>query len=212
MEENEENEQTSQSIKICLLGNSGVGKTCIIDRYIDSKYNDNQSPNQGSICFTKILNRNGKKINLDIWDTAGQEQYRSLGQYFYKDSYIIILVYDITVRDSFEDLKKVWYSEVQKNGEKDIILGVVGNKSDLYENENNPEEEAKKFAIEINAIFMLISAKTGNNINLLFEKLIDKYLEKVHQKHLEEMGGKFKETIKLNKNDKNDKKAKKKCC
>ena len=208
MEENEENEQTSQSIKICLLGNSGVGKTCIIDRYIDSKYNDNQSPNQGSICFTKILNRNGKKINLDIWDTAGQEQYRSLGQYFYKDSYIIILVYDITVRDSFEDLKNKWYSDVQRYGEKYIILGVVGNKCDLYEKEEIPEEEAKKFADEINAIFMLISAKTGNNINLLFEKLIDKFLEKKFQKHLEEIGGKFKETIILNKNDI----KKKKCC
>ncbi len=205
----EEKEKISRSIKVCLLGNPGVGKSCIILRYVDSTFKDNPISTQGAICFPKILNRKGKNINLDIWDTAGQEKYRALGQFFYRDSYIIILVYDITVRDSFEDLKNKWYSDVQRYGEKYIILGVVGNKCDLYEKEEIPEEEAKKFADEINAIFMLISAKTGNNINLLFEKLIDKFLEKKFQKHLEEIGGKFKETIILNRND--DKKNKK-CC
>ena len=203
----DKNEQTSPNIKITLLGNTGVGKTCIILRYINSQFNANQESTYGADCLQKVLNRNGKEISLDIWDTAGQEKYRALGRHFYKDSYIIILVYDITNRDSFKDLKNKWYSDLQIYGEKHTIIGVVGNKSDLYEKEEINEEEAQKFADEINAISMVVSAKTGNNINLLFEKLIDKYLEQ--KLPLKEKDDKSQGNITLKKKIK---KKKKNCC
>ncbi len=205
----DENEQTSKSIKISLLGNDGVGKTSIINRYIKSDFNENTFITQGGDCFSKILNRNGKSLELEIWDTAGQEKFNSLVRNFYKDSFIIILVYDVGDRESFEDLKIRWYTDLQMYGKKYAILGVVGNKTDLYEKEEIPKEEAEKFAKEINAIFMLVSAKTGNDINQLFNKLIDKYLEKDFQVHVKESLEISKRNIKI---EKEIKKNKKNCC
>ena len=113
---------------------------------------------------------------LDIWDTAGQEKYRSMGKMFYKDAYIVLFVYDITNIGSFTELKNVWYKELMNTGEKHAVLAVVGNKTDLFENEQVNEEEARNWAKEIGAIFGLVSAKTGDCINALFENVIKKYL------------------------------------
>ena len=209
----DDEEEIAENVKISLIGNSGVGKTCIILRYTNENYSENTVSTQGANYSPKTININGKNIQLDIWDTAGQEQYRSLGRHFYKDSYIVILVYDITNKESFEDLKNIWYDDIRKCGEKYTVLAVVGNKSDLYEKEAIPEEEARKYAKEINALFMLVSAKNGNNINLLFENLINKYLDKDFQAHVEEMSTKSKGSIKLKKNGlKKDKNDKKNCC
>ena len=112
-----------------------------------------------------------KRIQLDLWDTAGQEKYRSLGKRFYKDAYIICLVYDITTGSSFENLKSVWYKDLKDYGEKYKVLAVVGSKSDMFEKEEVKEEEASEYAKSIGATFMLTSAKTGANIELLFEMI-----------------------------------------
>ena len=113
---------------------------------------------------------------MDLWDTAGQEKYRAIGRHFYKESYIVCLVYDITNRDSFEKLKSVWYPELKEYGEKLKILALVGNKLDKYLEEEVKEEEAKKFAEEINAIYAKTSAMEGTNIEDLFNNLAEKYL------------------------------------
>ena len=84
------------SIKITLLGNPGVGKTCIISRYIDDVFDENNAPTIGANYSEKIINKNGKEYELNIWDTAGQEKFHSLGKHFYKDDYVVCLVYDIT--------------------------------------------------------------------------------------------------------------------
>ncbi len=208
----DDEDQMSRGVKISLIGNSGVGKTCIIYRYTHSKFDENSVSTQGANYSPKVVNIKGKDIHLDIWDTAGQEQYRSLGRHFYKDSYIVILVYDVTQRDSFDDLKNIWYNDLKKCGEKYIVLGIAGNKSDLYEKEEIPEEEARKYAEEINATYMAVSAKTGTNIEILFENLISRYLEKEFQTHVEEMSQKSKSTVKLKRNMKNNNKAKNSCC
>ena len=197
------------SIKITLLGNPGVGKTCIISRYIDNVFNENNASTIGANYSEKTVVKNGKTYNLDIWDTAGQEKFHSLGKHFYKDSYVVCLVYDITNQESLDALKSVWYPDVQKYGEKYAVLAIVGNKSDLYESEVvADEEQAKAFAKEINATFMLTSAKSGDGIEKLFNVLTDKILS--DSKFAEILKGKG-DNIVLDKNkDKGNKKGK--CC
>ena len=162
-----------QSIKITLLGNPGVGKTCIISRYIDDTFDENNPSTIGANYSEKLIRKQGKEYELDIWDTAGQEKFHSLGKHFYKESYIVCFVYDITNEESLQSLKTIWYPDLQKYGEKYAILAVVGNKNDLYENEEVLEDEGREFAEKNGFKFALVSAKEDINsfINLL-EKLI----------------------------------------
>ena len=99
-------------LKITLIGDSGAGKTCIINRYINDDFFSNKISTMGVSCSNKLVKEDNKLLRVDLWDTAGQEQYRALGSHFYKDSYVIILVYDITNRESFENLKIVWYKDL----------------------------------------------------------------------------------------------------
>ena len=135
-------QEEEESIKVTLLGNSGVGKTCIIKRYLDDEFSLEEQVTFSANFSQKEVTIGDKTVILDIWDTAGQEQYRSMGRNFYKDSYIVCLVYDITNKDSFEDLKNIWYNELITYGEKYTVTAVVGNKSDCFEKEEVKEEEA----------------------------------------------------------------------
>jgi Ras-related protein Rab-21 len=175
---NEEDDLSAKkvvTIKVVLIGNSGVGKTCISQRYINDSFTNNEQSTVGASYFQKKLEIDGKSINLDIWDTAGQERYRSMGKMFYKDAFIVLFVYDITDKKSFLELKNVWYDEIKKTGEKHSVLAVVGNKSDLYLKEQVDEDEARKWADDIGAIYALVSAKEGDCINLLFDNVVKKY-------------------------------------
>ena len=196
------------SIKITLLGNPGVGKTCIISRYIDNVFNENNASTIGANYSEKIIKKKGKEYQLDIWDTAGQEKFHSLGKHFYKDSYVVCLVYDIVNQESLDALKSVWYPDLQKYGEKYAVLAVVGNKNDLYERDDVvSDEEAKAFAKEINATFMLTSDKSADGIEKLFDILTDKILN--DPKFADILKGKS-ENIILDKNK--DENKKKRCC
>ena len=179
--------EKSKGIKIALLGDSGVGKTCIINRYVRNEYNAHQSSTIGGNYQQKTIKKNNIPYQLDIWDTAGQERFRSLGKHFYKDAYIVIFVYDICIEQSFEDIKNVWYDDVKKLGEKYTVLAVVGNKIDKYEEEKVDEKKAREFAKEIDATFMLVSAQNGNNIDNLFSTVVDVYLGPDFQPKAQEM-------------------------
>ena len=201
-------------IKITLIGDSGVGKTCIINRYADNKYDANTDSTLGVGYKKKDIDVNGKKYHLDLWDTAGQEQQRSLGKHFYKDSFIVILVYSITSRESFENLKEIWIEDVVNFGEKNKVLAVVGSKKDLYEEEAVTYTDGEKFAKEYNAIFMEVSAKEGTNINLLFDTCVNKYFDPNFQVEIEEDKKKNEDSvvIKDKKHRKKKGETKKKCC
>ena len=199
------------SIKITLLGNPGVDKTKIISRYIDDVYEENNTPNIGANYSEKIINKNGKEYELNIWDTSGQEKFHALGKHFYKDAYII------TSQESLEHLKTIWYPDLLKYGEKYTILAVVGNKSELFEGDNLADENyAKDFAKEIGATFHLVSAKSGEGINKLFDTVVDRFLSPEFQIKYEEMMKLKGNTHVLkednnNIKDKGDKNGKKKC-
>ena len=194
-----------EGIKVTLIGNSGVGKTCIIARYTDDTFNENSASTIGVNFIEKAIQIDNKEYTLNIWDTAGQEKYQSLGKHFYKDSYIVCLVYDITNQESLDAIKSIWYPNLQKFGEQYSVLAVVGNKSDLYESgELADEEQAKNFTKEINATFMLTSAKNGDGINKLFKILTEKLLSNP------KFSGKKGKGLSLDKNNNGQKK--KKCC
>ena len=130
----------------------------------------------------------------------------------YKDAYIVVLVYDITDPKTFEDLKEKWYNDLKTYGEKYTVIGIVGNKSDCYDQEKVSEEEAKEFANKLGAIFMLTSAKTGENIDLLFENLTRKYLGPDFIKKVQEMKQDKGETTKITKESTTKNIKNKKCC
>ena len=206
--------------KIVLIGDSGVGKTCIISRFVSGNFNKNMNSTDGASYATKKLDLPKLKtsINLDIWDTAGQERYKSLTKFFYKDAAMIIMVYDVTLKTSFENLKEYWYKEVQELSEKNFVLGVAGNKSDLYEKEQVSEKEAREYAKSINAVFGLTSAQNNTGIDQLFEDIGIKFLEPNFQGKIEENNKdkKADSSIKLNKmktknHDKEHKKKNKFC-
>ena len=198
--------------KIVLVGQSGVGKTCIIGRFINNTFENNIMSTTGASYAGKTMvfeELDGKCVKFEIWDTAGQEKYRSLTKIFYKDARIAILVYDITRKDSFEELKNYWYAQLKESSPDNIIIGIAANKCDLYDNEQVPEDEARAFANEIGAIFKLTSANTNTGIEELFKAVGCKILDPNYSE--ESDSNNKKPNIKIEVEDKNIKK-KKGCC
>ena len=176
----EEEEEDDEICKVVLLGESGVGKTSIISRFINGTFEESLMSTNGAsyVCrnltFQEYQNR---MIRFEIWDTAGQEQYRALNKIFYKDASICILVYDITNLKSFNALKDYWYDQIYDTCSKQVVIGLAANKSDLYENEKVSEEIARNFANEINAIFMYTSASKFTGIDELFHNVGCRYID-----------------------------------
>ena len=165
-----------ESLKIVLIGESGVGKTSIISQFIDQIFQDDQQSTIGGTFSTKTIKcSNGKTLKFEIWDTAGQEKYRSVTKMFYKDADVAILVYDITNKYSFEELQKYWVQQVKDSSPKDIILAIIANKSDLIEKEQVDEADARNYANKINALFALTSAKNNFGVDDLFLEIAKKY-------------------------------------
>ena len=209
-----DSEKKAPNVKVVLLGDSGVGKTCLITRYISETFEQNTASTNGASYASKKVNYDKlkKTITLDIWDTAGQEKYKALTKFFYKDAAIAILVYDITQKNSFESIKSYWYEQVKENGEKTFVLGIVGNKSDLYEQEEVPENDAREFAQSIGAIFALTSAKMNTGVDALFEDAGNKYLDPSFQQKVmqEQEANKEEKGQKITLNQEEVKKEKKK--
>lgn len=174
------NDLKSNDCKVVLLGGSGVGKTSLITRFVSSSFNDKQSTTIGGYFINKeiFIEKYNKDIKLNIWDTAGQERYRSLTKFFYKDAKIIIFTYDITSRESFDELKNYWFDQLKNLSMENIVIGIAGNKSDLIGEEKVSEEDAREYASKIDASFRLTSALNNIGVEELFKELIEKYIDK----------------------------------
>ena len=172
--------------KVFLLGDSGVGKKCIISRYISGGFDQNSPTTNGASYASKIVEIANKSVSLDIWDTAGQEKYKSLTKFFYKDAKVAILVYDITQKESYNNLKSYWYEQLKEFGSKDIIIGVAGNKCDMYEKEDVSENEGKEFAEQIGAFFEMTSAKNNTGINDLFMNAAQRFFDPNYKQNPED--------------------------
>ena len=212
MEDGEENEFST--CKVVILGEPGVGKTSIISRYVTNQFSPVVISTTGASYSTKILKIDDENsIKFQIWDTAGQERFRSLAKIFYQNAVAVILVYDITVRETFEQLQKYWIKEIEENAPTDIILALAANKSDMYENELVDLNEGKELARQLNAIFKSTSALNSKGIDDLFLSIGKKFLDPTYSVNISNCTEKS-ETRSNSKTLKIPKKAKekKKCC
>ena len=173
-----------KELKIILLGESGVGKSSIILRYYKNVFNPNLPSTFGSTFIIKSIERENITYKLNIWDTTGQEKYHSVTKLFINGADIAILVYAINDVDSFKKLD-YWHKEIKDNCDKNAILGIVGNKYDLFSTADPiiPDEEGENYTKEKNALFKLVSAKDDKvGIDSLFEELLDEYIAKGSKK------------------------------
>lgn len=158
--------------KIVLLGDSGVGKTCIAQRFATNTYTDLVEPTIGASFYARTISApNGKTYQLELWDTAGQERYKSLIPMYYKGATAAIIVYDVTSMVTFEGAKN-WIKELKNGAGKGIIITLCGNKADL-DRKVSPEL-GKELATQTSAIYCEVSAKSGDHITDMFDKLLVK--------------------------------------
>ena len=196
-------------LKLILLGDSGVGKSSILQRYYEDVFDSKIEVTNNAHFLEKEVTINEENVVLELWDTVGQEEYRSLTQIFVKNSKIVIFVYDVTSLKSFESLN-FWYDYVKNDIGKSTVLGVVGSKTDLIFEDNYSEEvspeKGKEFAMKIGANFSLVSAKEScKEIVSLFNELASKYL------NIMDLDLSTNTTIRLETREKNTEK-KKECC
>ena len=163
---------SEHSIKVLLVGNSSVGKTSIMLRYLDNFFVENFLPTVGIDFKTKMIGHNGRNIKVNLWDTAGQEKFRTLTTSYYKGANAVLFVFDITERDSFFQLKE-WMTETKKHVGNDFVGIVVGNKLDMDFKRVVKTDELLYLAEDVQMPAFEVSAKTGSNINELFETLVD---------------------------------------
>ena len=167
-----------EQIKVVLLGETGVGITSIISQFTTHTFDPHRETSLSAQFISKTVDLKdiGQSIKFDIWDTVGQEKYRSLAKIFYKDAKVIIFVYDITRSETFEGLINYWYDETKNNTDGEPILAVVANKIDLYANSKVSNNDGKAFADKIGAIFQTTSALSDSGISTLFDNVGKKYL------------------------------------
>ena len=170
---------SKEHYKIVLLGDSGIGsKTSFINVVVNNKFEPNCPSTSGaSYSGKKIYLNNGKDFVLDLWDTAGQERYRSLTKFFIKDVDCIMLGYDVTRRESFENIKYFWYDYSKENSDTDLIY-LLGNKIDLVEDRYVDEDEARQYCGEKNIRYFEISCKESIGFKELFDDLTNQLIKR----------------------------------
>ncbi|CAI9762096.1 unnamed protein product [Fraxinus pennsylvanica] len=165
------------SFKILLIGDSGVGKSSLLVSFISNAVDD-LAPTIGVDFKIKLLTVGGKKLKLTIWDTAGQERFRTLTSSYYRGAQGIVLVYDVTRRDTFTNLSDVWAKEVELySTNQDCIKMLVGNKVDRESERAVSREEGIALATEFGCLFLECSARTRENVERCFEELALKIME-----------------------------------
>ena len=175
--------KTNFKYKVTFLGDTNVGKTQIIDRHVKGSFKEEYTPTVGTDNTNKQYQRtinggNRKTIQLDIWGTSGQERFKTLLQNYIKNAKAIVFVYDITKKDSFNNIKEYWLEKAKEKAHKDAVYFLVGNKTDLQNERKVEKDKAQEFAKKNDMRFFEVSAKNGYNVNKLFEKIVNEFLIK----------------------------------
>ena len=195
--------QYDLSFKIIFIGDSGVGKSCLTSKAVKNTFEDYYQATVGFEFLTYNLKLNDKVIKMQIWDTCGQEIYKSLITNFYRNSSLAIVTYSIDNKESFQHAEN-WLNDLRSQANPDVRIFLVGNKADLEEERKVSKEEGEKFAKEQGMHFFETSCQTGDNIENAFMDLV----QQIYEKKKSIIQSENEENIKIN--TKNSKK--KKCC
>ena len=207
-----EDENYEMMFKVVLVGDSFVGKTNIMSRYLKNEFHEDSKATVGVEFGSKQFTIDGHSVKAQIWDTAGQERYKAITSAYYKGAKGAFIVYDITRKNSFESVER-WVNDVISVADKKITIVLIGNKSDLEDQRQVTKEEAQDKANKLEIAFMETSAFSGDNLDKAFEMMMNEVYKKCHEEMLADgdldiiQGG---EDINLAK--KNDNTQKKKCC
>ena len=202
-------EQYDFIFKVLLLGNSDVGKSSILIRYVDESWNDAFVPTIGVDFKIKSMEVEQKIVKMQIWDTAGQERFRNVISSYFRGAHGLFLIYDITNRDSFKNLES-WLIEIEKNASENVLKVLVGNKNDLEQDRVISYEEGKNFANRNGMEFIETSAKINTNVSEAFEMLGKLMIKNEAQQPFDEKQMKDKKVLSASSGK--DLKAKKGCC
>ncbi|KAJ3033557.1 Ras- protein Rab-6A [Rhizophlyctis rosea] len=159
-----------RKFKLVFLGEQSVGKTSLITRFMYDTFDNTYQATIGIDFLSKTMYLEDRTVRLQLWDTAGQERFRSLIPSYIRDSSVAVVVYDITNRNSFMNTEK-WVDDVRAERGNDVIIVLVGNKTDLSDKRQVSTEEGEKKAKEFNVMFIETSAKAGYNVKALFRKI-----------------------------------------
>ena len=171
-------------LKLIVVGNQSTGKSSILNRFVNDTFEENYQATIGLDFQSKNITIHDQDVRLIIYDTAGQEKFRSLIPMYIRESQIILLIYDISDRESFESIPK-WIEEVKEVLNKEVVFALIGNKLDLENERKVTFEEGKKLAEKHNYVFQEVSAKTGKNFENLFEVQIFDSVYNVFRKEFE---------------------------
>ena len=201
----EQDEEDYRLYKILLLGDCAVGKSCLLLRYCENSFQESHLATIGLDFRLKTITlENNRKIRIQIWDTAGEDRFRSITRNYYKGAHGIVLIYDVTDQQSFQHIKD-WVDKIKEESKEGVIIYLVGNKIDLIDKRIITNEDGKKLSEEIKIKYYETSAKDSIGVNEVFENLVKDMDNFYSEQHQEEM-----ETIHIDKKDK--KKRKLRCC
>ena len=205
-----EDDNYEMMFKVVLVGDSFVGKTNIMSKYLKNEFHEDSKATVGVEFGSRQFNIEGHLIKAQIWDTAGQERYKAITSAYYKGAKGAFIVYDITRKESFDNVTK-WAEQLKASADKNLSIIIVGNKIDLEDQRQVKTEEGQNKANELESAFIETSACSGTNLDKAFEMMINEVYKKCHEEMLAEgdieiEGG---EDINLAKKTENTKKA---CC
>ena len=170
-------EEYEMMTKIILIGDSSVGKTNIMSKYLKNQFNENSKATVGVEFGSKLFNLNGHNVKAQIWDTAGQEKYKAITGAYYKGSKGAFVVYDITRKETFDSVDK-WINDLKMLGDPRLIIIIIGNKCDLEEKREILKEQGEEKAKSFGCAFLETSALSGDNIEKGFEMMINEIFKK----------------------------------
>ena len=206
-----DSEEYEMMIKVILIGDSGVGKTNIMSKFLKNQFMENSKATVGVEFGSKLFDHQGHKIKAQIWDTAGQEKYKAITAAYYKGSKGALVVYDITRKDTFANVER-WVNDLKATGDPKITIILLGNKSDLDDKRQVSKEQGEEKAKSFGCAFLETSAFSGDNIDKAFDIMVkeiyEKYSSDVNGEGELDCGAKG-EDLKL---EKATDKQKKKCC
>ena len=176
-----EKKDSDITIKLLLIGNAYVGKTLIVQKFLDNTFSKTTMATIGVDLQYKVLDINGKKVKYLIWDTAGEDRMKTMTYAYYRGCHVVLIVYDVTSKKSFENVT-TWVECVDKFAKSNVLRILVGNKTDLEDKRVISKEEGKKLAEENGLKFYEISAKTMNGLVEMFEDVAKEYVQIYEQK------------------------------